>query len=223
MVTEKVTDYEDSPGRMEAVNAVEVRARVTGYLEKAHFKEGADVKEGDVLFEIDPRPYQAELARAEGNVVQAEGRLQRLEADYQRAARLLGKGISQEEFDKVAGDRTEASGAVTTAKANRDVANLNLGYTKVKATLSGRVSRRFIDPGNMVKADETALTTIVSLDPIYAYFDLDERTTLRFQRLVREGKMKWSMDAGVPVLLGLADEDGFPRRGTINFADNHVD
>src|SRR5207245_4755699 len=121
-------------------------------------------KQGDVLFEIDARPYQAELARAEGNVVQSEGRLQRLEADYQRAAKLVGtRAIGQEDFDRVAGDRIEATGAVTTAKANRDIANLNLGYTKVKAPLSGRVSRRFIDPGNMVKADETALTTIVSL------------------------------------------------------------
>ncbi len=223
-ITREVTDYEDFPGRLEAVNSIEIRARVTGYLDKVQFKEGADVNQGDLLFEIDPRPYQAELARAEANVVKSEGRLKRMDADYQRATALLPKGsIGREEFDRIAGDRTEALGAVGFAKANRDLASLNLNFTKVRAPLSGRISRRFIDPGNLVKADETPLTILVSLDPIYAYFDLDERSTLRLQRLVRERKIKWSSDVGLPVLLGLADEEGVPRRGTVNFADNRVD
>lgn len=223
-VTRQVTDYVDFPGRIEAVNSVEVRARVTGYLEKVNFKEGADVHQGDVLFEIDPRPYQADCDRAEANLVQAQAHLSRLETDYQRAVELLpGRRISREEFDRIAGDRREASAAVGVAKANRDLSNLNLSFTKVRAPITGRISRRYIDPGNLVKADDTALTVIVSLDPIYAYFDADERTTLRLQRLVRAQKIKWSPEAGLPVQLGLADEEGFSKQGTINFADNRVD
>ncbi len=223
-VSREVADYVDFPGRIEAVNSIEVRARVTGYLDKVYFQEGAEVKQGDLLFEIDPRPYKAELARTEGNIVQSEGRLRRMEAEHQRATSLLPKGnISREDFDRIAGDRTEARGALAVAKANRDMAELNVGFTQVRAPLSGRISRRYIDPGNLVKADETPLTTIVSLDPIYAYFDADERTTLRLQRLVRAQKIKWSLKAGVPVTLGLADEEGFPRQGTITFADNRLD
>jgi RND family efflux transporter MFP subunit len=223
-VTREVTDYVDFPGRIEAVNSVEVRARVTGYLEKVNFKEGEDVKQGDVLFEIDPRPYQADFDRAEANFVQAQAHLSRLETDYQRALELLpGRRISREEFDRIAGDRREASAALGVAKANRDLSSLNLSFTKVRAPLTGRISRRYIDPGNLVKADDTPLTTIVSLDPIYAYFDADERTTLKLQRLVRAQKIKWSPEDGLPVQLGLADEEGFSKQGKINFADNRVD
>jgi RND family efflux transporter MFP subunit len=223
-VSREVSDYEDFPGRTEAVTSVEVRARVTGYLDKVHFEEGADVKQGDLLFQIDPRPYEAELARAEANIVQSDGHLRRLDADFKRASSLYPKGaMGREDYDKIIGDRTEATGALGIAKAARDLANLNLSFTQVKAPLTGRISRRYIDPGNLVKADDTPLTSIVSLDPIYAYFDLDERTTLRLQRLIRERKIKWARGVGLPVLVGLADEEGFPRRGTINFADNHVD
>jgi RND family efflux transporter MFP subunit len=221
----EVTDYEDFPGRIMAVDDITVRARVTGYLIKAKFKEGTEVTKDDVLFEVDPRPYKAELARAEGNVLQAQGHLKRLEADYQRASGLVARGaMGREDFDKVAGDRTEAAGALEVAKANLDLARLNLEYTQVRAPLSGRVGRRFIDPGNLVKADDTALTTIVSLDPIYAYFNLDERSTLKAQQLIREKKIEWNPDKGLPVWLGMANEEGFPRRdGKIKFVDNRVD
>jgi RND family efflux transporter MFP subunit len=223
-VSATVTDYEDFPGRIVAVNLVEVRARVTGYLEKVYFTEGSDVKKGDLLFEIDPRPYEAELARAEGSVVQSEGRLKRIEGDYERAQGLLSKGtISKEELARITGDLTEAQGAVMVNKAARDLAALNVGFTKVRAPLSGRISNRSIDPGNLVKADETSVTSIVSLDPIYAYFDLDERSLLRLKRLIREKKVKWSLDEGLPVSLGLTDEEGFPHPGVVNFADNRVD
>jgi RND family efflux transporter MFP subunit len=224
-VTRDVTDYEDFPGRTEAVFDITVKARVTGYLERANFREGADVEKGAVLFEIDPRPYQAEQARAEGSIVQCEGRLRRLDADFQRATGLFARGaIGREEFDRISADRTEGAGALAVAKAARDSAALNVEFTKVRAPVAGRVSRRFIDPGSLVKADDTALATVVSLDPIYASFDLDERTTLRLQRLAGEGKVKLEPGAGAaPVLLGLADEEGFPHRGTINFADNRVD
>jgi len=219
-----VTDYEDFPGRIMAVNTVEIRARVTGYLEKVHFREGSDVKKGDLLFEIDARPYEAELARAEGNYIQSEGRLTRLNGDYERAQGLLAKGaMSKEEIARITGDRTEAQGALLVNKAARDLAALNVGFTRVRAPLSGRISSRSIDPGNLVKADDTSVTSIVSLDPIYATFDLDERSLLRLKRLIRDKKIKWSLEEGLPVLLGLADEEGFPHQGVINFADNRVD
>src|SRR5207248_342977 len=165
----------------------------------------------------------------EGVVQQMEGRLTRLKADFARAKTLQPKGaVSQEEYDKIVGDRTEAEGNLKVAEANRETAKLKLGWTKVLAPLTGRIGRRFIDPGNLVKEDETILTTIVDFDPIYAYFDLDERSTLRFQKLIREN---WADRANFPVYLGLANEDkepggahlGFPRQGTINFADNRVD
>jgi RND family efflux transporter MFP subunit len=223
-VTREVTDYVDFPGRTEAVQSIDVRARVTGYLDKVCFQEGADVKKGDLLFEIDPRPYKAALDQAVGNLVSMEARVKRLDAELARAKRLVGTmAISQEDHDKIMGDRGEAAASLQALTAGVERAQLDLTFTKVVAGVSGQISRRYIDPGNLVKADDTVLTTIVSIDPIYAYFDADERTTLRLQRLVRARKIKWSLDAGLPVLLGMADEDGFGKRGTINFADNRLD
>jgi RND family efflux transporter MFP subunit len=220
----EVTDYEDFPGRAEAVDAIDIRARVTGYLDKMYCTEGADVKLDDLLFEIDPRPYQAELARANAALVQSEARRDRLEADFKRAVNLLPKAaIGREEYDRIAGDRLEAGAAVGVANANIDIAKLNLSFTRIKAPKSGRISRRYIDPGNLVKADDTVLTSLVSLDPIYAYFDLDERTALRLQKLIRDGKLNSPQDGNLPVRLGLANEEGFPRHGTTNFADNRID
>jgi len=223
-VVRQVTDYEDFTGRTEAKAAVEVRARVTGYLERVLFKEGTEVKQGDPLFEIDPRSYQAELQRAEATLAQSQARLQRCERDLKRANALLPQNaISQDDFDLISGDREEAAAAVKLAEASRDLAQLNLSFTRVTAPITGRISRQLIDPGNLVKADETALTTIVSMDPIYAYFDQDERTLLRVRRLVRAGVLKTIQEASVPVLLGLVDEEGFPHEGRIDFADNRVD
>ncbi len=223
-ITGQVTDYEDFPGRTEAISSVDLRSRVTGYLEKIYFKEGGDVKQDDLLFEIDARPYAAELARTEANLVQAEARLKRLNSDFERASILIGKGaIGREEYDKIAGDRAEAAAAVGVAVAQRDLTKTNLDYTKVRAPISGRISRRYIDPGNLVKADETVVTNVVSVDPMYAYFDVDERATLRLQQLVREKKLNLSPEANVPVLMGMADETGYTHRGTLNFVDNRVD
>ena len=229
VVKRTVTDYEDFPGRLEAINAIDIRARVTGFLTKVNFEEGKIVNKSAVLFEIDDRPYKAELDRTEGIVLQMEGRLKRLESVFKRAETLLPQNaISQEDFDKIIGDRTEAVGNLKVANANQKTAELKLSWTKVEAPLTGRISRRFIDPGNLVKEDETSLTTIVDLDPIYAYFDVDERTTLRFQKLIRAG---WAKKADLPVYLGLANEEkdvsgdqpGYPRLGKIHFADNKVD
>jgi RND family efflux transporter MFP subunit len=229
-VVKQITDFEDYTGRTEAVASVEVRARVTGYLDKVLFKEGTEVKQGDPLFEIDRRTYQADLKRMEANVRQAEAHLKRLQFDYKRAAPLLpNHAISQEDFDKIAGDRDEAEAAVKLAEASLDLARLNMGFATVIAPISGRISRQLIDAGNMVKADETVLTTIVTLDPIYAYFDVDERSVLKFRRLMEAGRVKSSRDSVAPVQMGLLDEQDekgnplFPHAGIITFVDNRVE
>lgn len=229
-VSEYVTDFEEFTGRTQAVYDVAIRARVTGYLDKVYFKDGAEVKEGDPLFEIDPRPYKAELARAEATLTQSEAHLKRLEADFRRASTLLARGgIGREEYDRIAGDRAEAEAAVGIATASRDAAKLSEEFTRIKSPITGRLSRRLVDPGNLVKADETMLTSIVSLDPLYVYFDVDERTMLELRRLIREGRMPSREVAEVKIEAGLADEvdaDGnqeFPHEGAINFSDNKVE
>lgn len=223
-VLREVTDYEDFTGRIEAMESVEVRARVTGYLNKADFKEGSFVQEGDLLFEIDPRTYQAELDRAQATVGQAQARSQRLESDFDRAGNLRARGaIAQEEFERIAGDRLEAVAALKVAEAVRKIAELNVAFTKVTAPISGLTGRLMVDPGNLVKADDTPLISIVTNDPIYASFDMDERTLLRIRRLIREGKIKSARETEVKVLLALADEDDFTQAGTIDFVDNKVD
>jgi RND family efflux transporter MFP subunit len=226
-VERDVTDYADFTGRTAAVDSVEVRARVWGYLDKVNFKEGALVKKGDVLFEIDPRLYRADLERTRGTVAQYEARVRRLERDYQRVKNLRARGaVGQEEYDRYEGDYREAAASLDVARANRDLAELNLAYTGVTAPVSGRVSRYVVTVGNLIQSGDqnggTLLTTIVSVDPMYVYFDMDERAVLRIRELIREGKAKSSRETEWPVALGLATEKGFPHRGTINFEDNQV-
>src|SRR5262249_29890068 len=173
-----VTDHVDYTARTAAVDSVEVRARVWGYLDKVNFQEGAMVKKGDVLFEIDPLTYQAALKQAEGNLASLEARVVRLNADFARARRLVGTGaIGRGEYDKIAGDRGEAMASRAALKAAVERAKLDLGYTKVTAPVSGRVSRYVVTVGNLIQAGDqgggTLLTTLVSVDPMYAYFDVD--------------------------------------------------
>ncbi len=223
-VEKMVLDNEDFTGRTEAKQSVTIRARVSGYLQKVCFTEGADVKQGDVLFEIDPRTYQADFDRADASVRQSEANLRTLQSNLGRANEMFSRSaIGREEFDKVIGDRDAMAAQVKLAVAQRDTARLNLEWTKVIAPFAGRISRQLIDPGNLVKADDTALTTIVSLDPMYVYFDVDERTLLTVRRLVRERKARSYREATLPVYCGLSDEEGFPHEGKINFADNQVD
>jgi RND family efflux transporter MFP subunit len=223
-----VTDYQDFTGRTAAVDSVEVRARVWGYLDRVHFKEGDLVKEGDVLFEIDPRIYRAALEQAEGNLASMEARVERLNADVARARRMFNaRSMGREELDKIVGDHGEATASRLALKGAVERARLDLGYTKVTAPVSGRVSRYVVTVGNLVQAGDqgsggTLLTTLVSVDPMYAYFDVDEHTALRVRQLAREGKSDSPRDGGYPVSLGLANEEGHPHRGTINFVDNQV-
>jgi RND family efflux transporter MFP subunit len=222
-----VTDYADFTGRTAAVDSVEVRARAWGYLEKVNFTEGTLVKKGDVLFEIDPRLYRSDLDRARGTVALYDARVRRAERDFKRAASLLARrAIGQEEYDRYEGDYREAAANLDVARANCDLAAQNLDYTKVVAPVSGRVSRYVVTVGNLIQSGDqnggTLLTTIVSVDPIYVYFDMDERTVLRVRELVRAGKAKSASETTWPVALGLINEDGFPHKGRINFEDNQV-
>jgi RND family efflux transporter MFP subunit len=223
-IVRTVTDYEDFTAALKHTAPIEVRARVSGYLNKVNFVEGSEVKKGEVLFEIDPRLFEAQLQRANAVLNQAQAHLRRLDQDLDRATSLLPRNaISREEYDKIAGDRSEAAAAVSVARASVETAKLNLAYTKVVAPISGRISRRLLDPGNLIKADETVLTSIVSDDPIYAYFDIDERTLLRLRRMVRQTQAIFVRKQDVPVMLGLSDEEGFPHVGKIDFSDNRLD
>jgi membrane fusion protein, multidrug efflux system len=218
----QVTDFEDFTGHTEAVKTVQIRSRVSGYLVKVNFEDGAEVHEGEVLFEIDSRPFVADLRNKEALVAQSERHSQRLKSDYDRAKKMIAsRTISQEQFDQYRFDYIESQSALQAATASRDISQLNVDYTKVLAPIAGKVSRRLVDPGNLVLADNTPLTTIVSEDPIYGYFDIDEHTLLKLRRLIEQGKIKKESDA--PVSLALSDEPGFPHPGTINFVDNQID
>lgn len=223
-VNREVTDHEDFTGQTEAVKTIDIRARVTGYLKSVKFRHGAEVKQGDVLFEIDPPYYQAEHDRVSGVVADAEARLQRLNLDYDRAKKLQPTGVmAKEQFDLISGDVAQATATLQTAKAALKIASVNLGYCEIKAQISGRMSRPFIDPGNLVKADDTILTRIVSQDPMWVYFDLDERTVLRLRRLASKGEVRAVDDVKLPVLMALADEQKYSHEGELDFEDNRVD
>jgi RND family efflux transporter MFP subunit len=223
---QEVTDNSDLTGRTAAIDSVEVRARVWGYLDKVNFKEGALVKKGDVLYEIDPRTYQATLAQAEGNLASALAKVTRLDADLKRAQVLVNsKALSREDYDKIAGDRAEAIAVQGALKAAVEQAKLDLGFTKVTAPVSGRIGRALVTVGNLIlsgQSGSTTLTTLVSVDPMYVYFDVDERTVLRVRQLIREGKAKSARDVEWPVFVGLANQEGYPFKGTIDFVDNQV-
>ncbi len=223
-VLQHIQDYEEFPGHTESVNKIMVQAMVTGYLDKILFTEGDDVTAGAPLFEIDRRLYQDQFDLAQANLLQSQARVARLKADYRRAQSLLPThAISQEDFDKVADDRAEADAAVKVAEASVSTAQHNLDYTTVRAKFAGRVSHQMIDPGNMVKANETSLTSLVSLDKIYIWFDVDERTTIGVRRLIDQGKVRSARKSSVTIHFGLADEEGFPHDAVIDFIDNQVD
>ena len=226
----EVTDYEYFIGHTDPMFEVDIRARVNGYLDKVCFEDGAEVEKGTLLFEIDPRQYQATYDQTVAAIEQGQARLTRTTADYRRADALIKRNaIGQEEYDRILGDYSETKAAIGSLKATFDMAKLNLDWTKVSTPISGRLSRRMVDPGNLVKADDTMLTTIVSLDPMYVNFDIDERTLLKLRRLVQSGRIKSRAEAEIPVLIGLVDEikengePDFPHEGSINFSDNKLE
>ena len=223
-LVQQITDYEYFTGKTAAVESVEVRARVSGYLDKILFEEGKEVKKGAKLFLIDPRPYKAAYDKADGNVKAAEARLKRQDADLDRIRRLMfDKAASREELDKAVGDRAETAGSLFALRAAVEEADLDLKFTDVTAPIAGMVSRTQVSVGNLVKADETPLTTIVSTDPMYVYFDVDERTVLDVQERIRKGHFQTTADAAIPVWVSLAtDNNRYAHEGKLQFINNQV-
>jgi multidrug efflux system membrane fusion protein len=218
VISQSITDYQSYSGRVEAINNVEIRPLVSGTIVAVHFRDGALVKKGDPLFTIDSRPYQAEVDRAVAQVASAESRKGYASADWTRAQRLLtDNAIAKRDYDEAQNANREAGAAVKAAKAALEAAQINLGYTAITAPVSGRVSRAELTIGNIVSpgANAPVMTTLVSTSPIYASFDVDEQTYLRF--LSHDSKET------VPVWIGLANETGYSRQGVIDSVDNRLD
>jgi RND family efflux transporter MFP subunit len=215
-----VADWDEFTGHFEAVNSVDVRPRVGGFLQRVGFVEGSNVHQGDVLFVIDQRPYEAEVARLEAVLAQARTRNQLAGMEVERAQKLVNtQAISREELDARTSGAAEGVAAIRAAEAALSVARLNLEWTVVRAPISGRVSRAEITAGNLVQAGAptpTLLTTIVSVDPIYVYFDTDEQAYLKYMAAAGSPN-------GRQVQIGLANETGFPHEARLNFVDNRVD
>ena len=223
-VSRQVTEFDEFTGRFEAVDRVEIRPRVSGYISSVNFTDGNEVKKGDVLFVIDPRPYVAERDKARAQLAQARSQLVLAKSERERATKLLGQhAISQEEFDTRAAGSEQAQANVEAAQAALDSAALNLEFTRVTAPISGRISRAVVTLGNFVSNGQTLLTTLVSLDPIYVTFDGDEQAYLKYTKQLREGAHAASRESGNPVVVGLADESGFPHHGAMVFVDNALD
>jgi len=219
-----IVEWDEYTGRTQALEAVEVRPRVTGYVQSIQFADGANVKEGDPLFVIDPRPYDAALAQAKAQVVVTKARLALAQNENARTESLVKqKVISTEEAERRASTRDEAIGSLAAAEAAVQAAALDVEFTRVVAPTAGRASRHLVDEGNLVTANQTLLTTIVSLDPIHVYFDADERAYLKYVRLAQTGERASSRDVNNPVEVGVADEAGFPHKGWMDFVDNQFD
>jgi multidrug efflux system membrane fusion protein len=260
-VERKVTDYVDFTGRTDAVEAVDIRARVTGFLRRMPFREGQEVRgddrlhggvrlvgllpaptgqgpllaaaslvpghlqPGDLLFEIDPRPYQLQLNQAISQVAVNEKSYELAKKIYDTDVQINAKvpgGVSQQQIDKEEAAMKEAEARVSFAKLSTDLYRLNLEYTKVTSPIDGQVGRYYLTRGNIVNQDQTLLTTVVSLDPIYAYFDMDEPTLQRIRSEINSGKVRRPEDGVYPVYMALQSEVGYPHRGTINFVNNQV-
>jgi RND family efflux transporter MFP subunit len=227
-VQREIVEWDEYTGRLEAVDSVEVRPRVGGYLQSIHFTDGSMVDKGSLLFQIDPRPYEATLRHAQADLRLAQTRLELAHKNAARADKLLqSRAISQEEADIRESNVRQAEASVAEAQAAVDAASLDVEFTRVTAPIAGRVSRKMVTEGNLVNGGPgtqgTLLTTIVSLDPIYVYFDADERAYLKYHRLAESGLRPSSRDYRNPVEIGLADEEGFPREGHMDFVDNQLD
>jgi multidrug efflux system membrane fusion protein len=209
----EVRDWADFTGRLEPVEHVDVRPRVGGYVETVAFVEGTQVKKGDLLFEIDPRPFKAAVARLRADRDRAAAELALARSSAERAERLLEqRAISQEEYEQHTSDASVAAAKLASVRASLDAAELDLSFTRVTAPIAGRVSRAVVTVGNLVDAS-TLLTTLVSVSPVYAYFDIDEQTYLKHV----------NPNGDSDVLVGLIDEEGYPHRARLDFVDNHVD
>lgn len=209
---------EEFTGRIEATDVVEIRPRVAGYIHRVNYREGSEVRKGDVLFVIDPRPYRAELSRAEAERTRAEAQSELARSEVARARKLLeARAISQEEHDQRIAADAQTRANVRAAKAAVEVARLNLEFTEIRSPIAGRAGQALVTEGNLVGPGTTVLTTVVSLDPVFAYFEGDEQVYLRSADLTQSGAR-----GAAPVFVGLAHEEGFPHEGRLDFIDNQV-
>ncbi len=219
VIQQPVNEWDEFTGRLEAPESVVIRPRVSGYIDTVAFHEGAMVKKGDLLFQIDPRPFQAEVNRLEAQLQQARANQVRTSSEASRGQKLFaGKVIGTEEADARDAAAVEAKAAVAAMQAQLDNARLNLSFTQVRSPIDGRVSRAELTAGNLVNADQSVLTSVVSTDEVYAYFDVDERVYLKYLELTRKGVRSETS----PVYLGLSSEDGNPHLGRMDFVDNQV-
>ena len=221
VLSEQVQDWNDATGRIAAVESVELRPRVSGYVQRVAYAEGDEVKQGDLLFVIDLRPYRAALQRAEAELARARADAQLATTRHTRAQQLIdASAISRDDFEARSAGRAEAEAAVRGAQAAVETARLDLAFTEVRAPVAGRAGRAMLTTGNLAQADASMLTTVVSQDPVHVYFETDERTYLRHQAMSREGTRTNTDNA---VRVGLADETGYPHAGTVDFLDNQID
>ena len=221
-----VTNWDEYPGHLEAIETVEIRSRVAGYIDSIHFQDGAEVKAGDLLFVIDPRPYEADLEHAKAQREQADSHLELTRNDLKRADDLHGtKAISEEEYDARSKAVREANASLAAARAAESTARINLDFTRITAPISGRIGRRLVTKGNFVQLQgnsgaATLLATVVSLDPIYCYLDVEEGAFLKY-RSNAKASPAGQLEGGA-CDLGLVNEEGFPHHGRLDFFDNQV-
>ncbi len=226
VLVKPISQWDEFSGRIEAVESVDLRPRVSGYIERVNYREGQEVKKGDVLFTIDSRSYRAELARAQAELARARTEAALGRSESARAKKLADlQALSTEEYEqrRAAADQSQAN--VAAAQAAVDTARLNLEWTQVRAPIDGRAGRALVTAGNLVSAGDAAsvLTTLVSLDKVHVHFDADEQSFLRYARMARDGDRPSERDGKVPVQVGLVDESGFPHEGIVDFLDNQID
>jgi multidrug efflux system membrane fusion protein len=225
VLIKQVSQWDEFSGRVEAVQSVELRPRVSGYIDKVNYVEGQEVKKGDVLFTIDARSYQAEFNRAQAELARARTQAALARSESERARRLAEQqAIAAETAEQRRAAADQSGAQVMAAQAALDLARLNLEFTKVRAPIDGRAGRALVTAGNLVTAGDAAsvLTTLVSLDTVHVYFDADESTFLRYAQMARKGERPSERDQALPVKVGLSGEDGFPHEGKVDFLDNQV-
>lgn len=224
VVSRPIVDSNEFTGRIEAVDTVEIRPRVAGYLEAVHFREGAMVEEGDLLFTIDPREYRAAVDVARANLERAETRIVLAEQEVKRSEMLIAaRAISQEEFDQRQSELQQATADRSGARAQLVQAELNLSFSRITAPITGRIGAALIKPGNLVAPGETLLTTLVSVDPVYVIFEADENVYLQMQSRLPDGAHFGGDGLRLPIEVGLAGDSDYPYSGELDFIDNQLD
>lgn len=225
-ISQTIKEWDEFTGRLAAVETVEVRARVSGYIEKLHFREGADVKAGDLLFSLDARPFQAIVDRTEAELSRAKTRAELTRIESKNADSLFkNRAISQEEYEQRIKQATESDQNVRAAEAAVRAARLDLEFTEVRAPIAGRISYARVTAGNLVMGGANGgsmLTTIVSLNPIYCYIEVDERSALKYRELYRQGKRESALFGKIPARMSLADQTTFSHEGKVDFVDNQL-